>query len=410
MLFRIYLKSPPILSTGPYLKRTRIILRQRKSRISIAVIPLLIGIIFFCCGHRAMAQIKAISQLQREEKNTTSPFGPYRERSSQSIIYNHYTPYLASEFEFRHVIFKDLMGTAEKKFQFYQASFRGQNMTSPLVFKVGRIWTGNEKFRPIDGASWFYPFGRRLTTSLEMGRMPMIDDNTSHGNPGYMEGRIQYRLNDSAFLAFQGLQDLKDRYSSTLLGYEIESLKVLGEYRSSGATDTYRISLQYYDGSKCDITSDYRLNMNDKTDSGVLRNTIGLEVGELYFESGAGSKFFYGDGKIPKNVYYEGNVFWGGRNKRKDSLNFGYLLETGNASSARTLSGTAERVVSPRTKISIGLTDTRFDEGRSSIQNLESKLHRKVEWGFYELRFAFITGGDNSELGKDFSLRAGYEF
>lgn len=45
--------------------------------------------------------------LEREECNTDTPFGPFREKSAQRLIYTRKTSHLVSEFNFRHVLYTD---------------------------------------------------------------------------------------------------------------------------------------------------------------------------------------------------------------------------------------------------------------------------------------------------------------
>lgn len=357
-----------------------------------------------------VAQQRAPSQLQREEISTFSPFGQYREKSSQRLTYNHQTPYLVSEFEYRHVVFKDFLGEAPRLNQLYQASFHGRNMETPMEFKAGRIWTGNHSFRPVDGVSWWYPWGRRLATTIEVGNIARIEDQKRSDGPSYFEGEFRYTFNHQAFLSVQAGQDYKTRFSSAQVGYHLDDLKLIGEYASSGATDTWRLGLQYFDGQRVDLTGDYRLQMNDATNSGIARNLIGVELGSFYLETGVGGRFFFGDDKLPRSTFYEGTLTWGAPKQGKDTLSLGYLLETSPASSAHTLSGTAERNVTKRTRISLGLSSTRFGGNDDSIQNLEGRLRRLVEWGYYELRLAVINGGGNDDLQKDVGLSAAYRF
>ncbi len=358
----------------------------------------------------AVGQVREPCQIQRTETSTFSPFGPFREKSSQRLTYNHQTPYLVSEFDYRHVIFKDFKGVAPRLNQLWQASFWGRNMESPLQFRVGRIWTGNHSFRPVDGISLWYPWGRRLSTTLDLGRIARVDSDTRADDPAWFEGALRYAFNDQAFLAVQGGQDYKTRFSSALVGYHIESLKLQGEYANSGATESWRLGLQYYDEHRVDLTGDYRLFLHDDTNSGVARNLIGVEMGSFYVETGVGGRFFFGDDKRPRSTFYEGTLTWGAPKQGKDTLAVGYLLETNPASTAHTLSGSAQRQISRKTRLSLEVASTRFGGEDDSIQNLESRLHRRVEWGYYELKFAVINGGGRSELQKDVGVRAGYEF
>jgi hypothetical protein len=358
----------------------------------------------------ALSTQQAKDTLQREEISTFSPFGQYRERSTQRVVYNHLTPYLASEFEFKHATFKDFQGTAPTLNLLYQASFRGYNMDTPLEFKAGRIWTGNQRFRPVDGVSWSYPWGKRLTTRLEFGQLPRIEDRDRYNQPAYFEGRLHYRFNDEAFFAVQGIQDDRDHFTSTMVGYQIDTLKFIGEYQSSGATDSARVSLQYYDGKRLDLTGDYRISRHEGTDTGIMRNLLGWEIGTCYFEGGVGGKFHFDGPRLPSSSFYEGNLTWGLPKKGKDTMSLGYMLETSPGSSSRTLSGLAERNISSNTRLSLEAASTRFDSGRNSVQNLETRLHRKVDWGYFEVLFGVITASDIDDLQKEVRLRAGYEF
>jgi len=355
-------------------------------------------------------QLAPPCSLERTERNVTTPFGSWRERSEQRVTYGHFTPYLSSEFQFRHAIFKHEWGTKTGRDFLTQASFSGRNMNSPMNFKVGRIWSGNALFRSVDGGSWTYPWGRRLSTTLEAGRLATHDLEDDENKPGYFEGRLNYRFNEQVTFAILSEQEWRDRYSAAQLGYVIDALRLIGEYRSSGATDTWRMGMQYYDGKCVDLTADYRLNDNDVTSSGVGRATAGFESGQMYFESSVGGRFFFDKEKLPDSTFYEGNVTWGNTRLGESSAGLGYTVESGVASVSRTISGTVERVVTKRTRIGLTLAETRFDQGKTNVQNMESRLHRRVDWGFYELRFALISGGADSDLEKDIALRAGYEF
>lgn len=377
-----------------------------------AAVLLLIG--FCMCGIPLRAlpgpiQIAPPCSLERTERNATTPFGPWRERSEQRLTYGHFTPYLSSEFQFRHAIFKHQWGTKTGRDFLYHAAFSGRNMNSPMRFKVGRIWSGNALLRPVDGGSWTYPWGRRLSTTLEAGRLATADLKDKRSKPGYFEGRLNYRLNEQTTFAVLSEQEWRERYSAAQLGYVIDSLRLLGEYRSSGATDTLRMGMQYYDGKCVDLTADYRLNSNDVTNSGVGRATAGVESGQMYFEGSVGGRFFDRE-NMPDSSFYEGNITWGNSRLGENSAGLGYTVETGAASVSRTISGTVERVVTKRTRIGLTVAETRFEQGGMNIQNMESRLHRRVDWGFYELRFALISGGADSDLERDIALRAGYEF
>jgi hypothetical protein len=362
-------------------------------------------------GMTAHAGLHEPCRLDREEINTQSPFGPFRERSTQRLTWYRWQPYLTSELSFRHVIYKDFAGVASKAHQLYHASFSGRPLTTPLEFSAGRIWAGNHQLRPIDGATWWYPWGERLKTTLTVGRSARVDLNGQGEQPSFFEGRFDYRFNQETTLTFQRNQEFKEGFSSGQIGYKIDNLRFLGEYRNTGATGTARLGLQYYDGHRCDLTGDYRLNQHDDGDSGVMRNILAIEMGEFYLETGVGGTFFLEEPRVKNDThYYEGSVTWGDPRTRKDILQIGYMLEKAPASSARTLSGHAERRVSRKTTLGLGVSSTVFEESGASIQNLEGSLHRRVDWGFYEIRLGMINSASQGNLQKDVGLRAGYEF
>ncbi|HOY66223.1 MAG TPA: hypothetical protein PLP29_04990 [Candidatus Ozemobacteraceae bacterium] len=378
-----------------------------------ALLPLLIGILALAgraFGLPAAMEIAPPCSLERTERSTTTPFGPWRERSDQRLSYGHFTPYLGTEFQFRHAIFKHAWGTKTGRDFLYHAAFSGRNMNSPMSFRVGRIWGGNSLFRPVDGGSWTYPWGRRLSTTLEAGRLATPDLKDKADKPGYFEGRLQYRFNEQATVSVVSEQEWREKYSAARLGYVIDGLRLLGEYRSSGATDTVRMSMQYYDGKCVDVTADYRLNRNDLVDTGIGRATAGVESGEIYLEGSVGGQSYFENEAFEDRSFCEGSITWGNGRRGENSVGLGYTVETGAASVSRTLSGTVERVVTKRTRIGLTLAETKFDQQSGSVQNLESRLHRRVDWGFYELRFGLIAGGENSDLEKDIGIRAGYEF
>jgi hypothetical protein len=58
----------------------------------------------------------------------------------------------------------------------------------------------------------------------------------------------------------------------------------------------------------------------------------------------------------------------------------------------------------------LGVDDTRFENQSGTVQNLEGAIRRRVQWGYFELSGALISGGSDSDLQKDVRLRAGYEF
>lgn len=350
------------------------------------------------------------SCFERVETGKTSPFGPYRERSTQRVVYNHVTPYLVSEFDFKHSVFCDYMGFAPTSDRLYQASFSGRNLSNALEFKAGRIWCGSDRFRAMDGVSLRYPWGRRLSTTLDIGKSVDPELKNSIDSNDLSQAHVQYRFNRNTVMSVTGGREYEGSFTSTRIGYQMESLLLSGEYCTTSGTDTCRLGLQYYDGTRFDLTSDYRLNVNRDTNSGALRNTFGIDAGSLYFELSAGGAFYYGGEKLPDNAYYEGTVTWGDSGIMKDTLSLGYLMETSPASSAKTISAQAERRISRNTFLNLGLSSSRLDEGKNSIQNIESILHRRVDWGYFELGFALINGANDETLQKEIRLRAGYHF
>ncbi len=356
------------------------------------------------------ADLSRTPQIERTELSMTSPFGPFRERSDQRFIYNHRNAHTVTEFEYRHVIFKDYYGLAPKQDMVFQASLEGRNLGAPMTFKVGRVWAGNERFLPLDGGAWNYIWGKRLSTTLNIGAVPRIEQHPGTRHPSFFEGRAHYRFNEQAFFALQANQEASTKYSSFLLGYNIESLKLLGEFASTGATESWRLGLQYFDGYRCDLTSDYRVQMNNGNNVAIMRNLVALDVDKCYLEGGVGGRYPFGDDPTPKSMFYEGSVTWGSPRKGKDSLTMGYIYETSPASTSQTVSGHAERAVSKNTTLGITVTTTSFDTGRRSIQNLEGSLRRRVDWGYYEARFGAITGGQDDSLQREVGIRAGYEY
>ncbi len=345
--------------------------------------------------------------FEREESNTDTPFGPYREKSSQRFVYTRKTSHLVSEFAYRHVLYKDLFGVAPEKNYLHQASFKGYNLSSPLEFKAGRILTGNNLLQTIDGVSWFYPWGNRLKTSVDLGKVATIDSKNS-GQPSFSEGRLHYSFNENAFLAIKAVKQFDESFNTAMLGYHSEDFRITGEFLGGSATDTVHLAMQYIDPRKFDLTSDYRLSKNDVSDSGQMRHYAGIETGQLYFEGGIGSCFWFNGPKTSDTWFYDGSVAWTGA--KRDTANLGYMLETTNGSASRTLFARADRRISHKTTFGIGVEDTRFENSGGSVQNLESRLRRRVQWGFVELSGAIITGSSDASLEKDIRLRAGYEF
>lgn len=357
------------------------------------------------------AGLKPPIMLEREENNTQVPFEPWRERSTQAVTYVHEQPWLTNEFKLKHTTFKDVPGYRQNLTMIQQASFYGHNMTSPLEFQAGRHWTGNSTYRPVDGVTFYYPWGHRLSTTVTTGRFSYIYEHSSADRPSFFEGQIHYQFNDQTYLRVQGDQEIDHQNSTVQVGYNIDTLKIIGESRSSAGTDTYRLSLVYQNGSRFDFNADYLVYLC-ASDTSILRSYVAYDLGKWYVETGVGKKFLFGDGsKSPReNAFYEGTVQWGNPARHIDNLTLGYLLETSGLLAARTFSGTGERVISPKTRLSLSVADTRFDDGRRSIQNLEGRFHRKVEWGYFEIRCGLISGWQADALDKDVGIRAGYEF
>ena len=345
--------------------------------------------------------------FEREESNTDTPFSPYREKSAQRFVYTRKTTNLVSEFNYRHVLYKDLYGTAPEKNYLYQASFKGYNMSSPLEFKAGRIVTGNNLLQTVDGASWFYPWGKRLKSSLDFGRIAPIDSQNS-GQPSFGEGRLHYTFNNNAFMAVKAVKQFDESFGGAMLGYNSTDFRISGEFLGGSATDSLHLSMQYIDPHKFDLTSDYRLLKGDTSDSGIMRHYAGLESGQIYFEAGVGSQFWFDGPEIPETWFYDGNISWHAVNR--DNASIGYTVESTPASASRTIYARAERQISQKTNFGIGVEDTRLENSGGSVQNLEGRLRRRVQWGYVELSGAVITGGSDSDMQKDIRLRAGYEF
>lgn len=363
------------------------------------------GLLF--ASTRPEGSLMPVPVFEREESNTDTPFGPYREKSAQRFVYTRKTTYLVTEFNFRHVLYKDLNGFAPQNNCLYQASFKGYNMSSPLEFKAGRIVTGNNSLQTVDGVSWFYPSGNRLKTTLDFGRIAAIDSKTG-GQPSFAEGRMHYTFNNNAYMAVKAVKQFDESLGGAMLGYNSDEFRVSGELLSGGATDSMHLAMQYIDPRRFDLTSDYKLYKNDTSDSGMMRHYAGLESGQLYVEGGVGNRFWYNGPKTPDTWFYDGNVSWTAKNR--DNASLGYLVETSTASTSRTIYARAERQISQKTNFGIGVEDTRFENSGGTVQNLEGRLRRRVQWGYVELSGAVITGGSDSDLQKDIKLRAGYEF
>lgn len=349
-------------------------------------------------------------QVTREERSATAEFIPYRERSTQAFLYTHTTNWLVNEFDFRHVSYHPKPGQKSQANQLWQASFTGKNLTAPMEFKVGRHWTGQDRFHCIDGGTWDYRWGNRLSTIVTAGQFARIDETIPDHRPQVFEGRLHYRFNDQTFFALGGGQDDKKDHSLAQLGWKLDTLRLLGEHRSTGATDTWRVSMQYLHPSKIDLLADYRVEVNDGKAGGLTRALVAYDAGRCYIEGAVGNHFRPDEARRDNRAFYEGSLTFGKPDLGLDGVTLSYLLERGLASDARTISGTAERKVSDKTRLFIDLSNTRFEEGRESLQNLGGRLHRRVEWGYYELGFALITGGNDPSLQKDVNLRAGLEF
>lgn len=345
--------------------------------------------------------------FEREEHNTDTPFGSYREKSSQRIVYTRKTSHLVTELNYRHVLFSHEMGEAPDKHYIYQASFKGYNLSSPMQFKVGRIISGNNSLQTIDGGSWYYPWGNSLSMNIDVGKVAAID-SARPNQPSFAEGRAHYRLNDNAFMALKAVQLFDEKSGGAMLGYNAEGLRIFGEFLAGRATDTMQLSMQYIKPGSFDLTSDYALYYHDDADTGRMRHLAGYETGNLYFEAGTGSSFNFNMDDKNECWFYEGSMSWGLTDN--DKLMFGMIHETVPASSSKTIYAQAERRISRNTRLRLGVEDTRFENTPLSVQNLEASLWRKVQWGYFELRGAMITGGSDAKLQKDIRLRAGYEF
>lgn len=297
--------------------------------------------------------------LEREECNASTPFGPFREKSAQRLIYTRKTTHLVTEFNYRHVLYKDYMGIAPERNVLYQASFKGYNLSSPLEFKLGRIMTGNNTLQTVDGVSWFYPSGNRLKTTIDLGRIANVDTRSS-GQPSFGEGRLHYSFNDNAYMAVKAVKQFDESFGGVMAGYNIQDLRVSAEYLGGSGTDTLNLALQYINPGGFDLTSDYRLMFNDFTDSGQMRHYAGVESGQLYFEAGVGNSFWFNGPATEDNWFYDGSVSWQASNR--DNASIGYLNETTPASASRTMYARAERRISPKTRFSIGVEDTRFEK------------------------------------------------
>ncbi len=376
-----------------------------------AVARTLLTLALVLLGAVGNAGLKPPIILEREENNTQVPFEPWRERSTQAFTYVHEQPWLTNEFKLKHTTFKDVPGYRQQLTTIQQASAYGHNMTSPLEFQAGRHWTGNSTYRPVDGVTFYYPWGNRLSTTVTTGRFAYIYEHQSARRPDFFEGQIHYQFNDQTYLRVQGDQEVDTQNTTVQVGYAIDSFKIIGETRNSSGTDTYRLSFVYQNDQKFDFNTDYFVYLS-ASDTSVLRSYVAYDMGKWYLETGAGKKFLFGDGsRSPReNAFYEGTLQWGNPARHIDNLTLGYLLETSGIAEARTLSGTGERVISPKTRLSLSVADTRFDDGRSSVQNLEGRFHRKVEWGYFEIRCGLISGWRADALDKDIGLRAGYEF
>ncbi|MBF0547310.1 MAG: hypothetical protein HQM08_22910 [Candidatus Riflebacteria bacterium] len=366
------------------------------------------------------AGVKQNNQVEREESSTSSDFSFYRERSVQSLIYSHTTPFLQNEFNFRHVSYQFIpspwffIPPPEQNItanQLWQASIYGRNLASPLEFKVGRVWAGNETFRSVDGGTLNYKWGNRLSTNFLVGKASKIDETIVKKLPELYEEQLRYKFNENAFFTVGGGQKDEVTHSLAQLGFSMDSFRFLGEHRSvTGASETWGLNVRYFTPGKLDLVGDYRLETQGTQESGSLRSLIGYDAGKIYIEGATGLVYHQGQIRSDNMAYYEGNLTWGQPDFGLDGITLGYLLEHGLASTARTISGSAEKRVSSKTRIYIDLSDTIFEQNGESIQNLGSRLHRKVDWGYYELDLAFITGSRIESLQKEAKIRAGMEF
>lgn len=356
---------------------------------------------------RPEGSLMPVPVIEREEHNTDTPFGQYREKSSQRLIYTRKTSHLVTEFNYRHVLFKDHLGVAPDRHHLYQASFKGYNLSSPLEFRVGRIGAGNNNFQTVDGFSWYYPWGNRLYTTLDLGRIANVDGQKK-SEISFAEGRFHYRFNQQAFMAIKAVNRYDKSSGAAMFGYNGDELLMTGEIIGGSATDTMHLSMHYMADNKFDWSADYLINHGDDSDSGLMRHCLGLEAGEMYIEGMAGSTFWFNGPKVPDNRFYEGSLTWG--RPSGNNVSAGYLVETTPATASRTIFARAQRKVSAKTRLSLGVDDTRFENQSGTVQNLEGAIRRRVQWGYFELSGALISGGSDSDLQKDVRLRAGYEF
>lgn len=357
---------------------------------------------------RPEGSLMPVPILERQECNTDTPFGQFREKSSQRLIYTRKTSHLITEFNYRHLLFKDFVGTAPEKSYIYQASFKGYNLSSPLEFRVGRFAAGNDLLNTIDGVSWYYPWSDKMYTSMNLGRIAPVDDDYDNDSNSYAESRLHYKFNRQAFMAIKGVNQNDETAGGLMLGYNGEEFLMTADYQSRSSTDTLRLNMQYISPHKFDMTSDYLINHNEKSDSGLMRHYLGLESGEFYLETGIGKKFWFNGPKTPEDWFYEGSLTWG--SPGSDMVSAGYLVESTPASASRTIFAGAQRKISSRTFLELNVEDTTFENQNKSVQNLEGAIRRKVSWGYFELRGAVISGGSDSDLQKDIRLRAGYEY
>ncbi|MBF0407141.1 MAG: hypothetical protein HQM10_07300 [Candidatus Riflebacteria bacterium] len=390
----------------------------RFCQLSAAILMILVAELFFC-PEIIYAGIKQENKIEREEKNTSSDFSFYREKSVQSVIYTHTTPFLRNEFNFRHVSYKFIpapwffLPAPEQHTtsnQLWQASFSGYNLTAPIEFKVGRIWAGNETYRPVDGGFFEYKWGNRLSSNFLVGKSAAVDNTANLSYPAVFEGQLRYRFNENAFLTAGTGQRQDNSHSIVQMGYSMDVFRVIGEYKTHQASETWGLNLHYFTSRKMDLIGSYRLEEGHGVKNGNMRALLGYDMGKVYLEGGTGLKFEPGQLRKENNSYYESSITWGQPNLGLDGITLGYLFERGNASAARTITGTAEKRVSKQTRIIVDLSNTRFEDSGESLQNIDSRLWRKVEWGFYELSFGFITGSTVESLQKEAKIRASMEF
>ena len=94
----------------------------------------------------------------------------------------------------------------------------------------------------------------------------------------------------------------------------------------------------------------------------------------------------------------------------KDNLSLGFLHETSPASTARTISARAERRISRNTSFTLGVEDTDLKKVMEVFRTLKVVFIERLIGDILELRGGVISGGSDSDLQKDISLKVGYNF